>query len=67
MKKFPNFSYISLYGYLYVVRNRLKENNPVSGASEGTTYELEGLENFYVIGTEFDDNMKGLFHSQNEE
>jgi len=55
-----------MHGYLYCIKNRLKEDNPVSGASEGNTYELEDLSGFYVIGTEFDDNLKGLFPSRDE-
>ena len=53
--------FCDMQGYLYVVKNRLKEDNKVSGTSEGNTYELEDLDKFYVIGTEFDDNLKGLF------
>lgn len=53
--------FCDMQGYIYCIKNRLKEGNPVSGASEGNTYELEDLDKFYVIGTEFDDNLKGLF------
>lgn len=55
-----------MQGYLYVVKNRLKEDNKVSGTSEGNTYGLEDLENFEIIGTEHDYKMKGLFPEENE-
>lgn len=55
-----------MQGHLYVVKNRLKEDNKVSGTSEGNTYGLEDLENFEIIGTEHDYEMKGLFPEEDE-
>ena len=56
-----------MHGYLYCIKNRLKEDNQVRGMIEGDTYELEDLDKFYVIGTEFDDNLKGLFPQRDTE
>jgi hypothetical protein len=58
--------FVNMQGYLYTVTNRLKKDNKVSGCSEGNTYGLEDLENFEVIGTEHDYNMKGLFSENND-
>ena len=57
-----------MQGYLYVVKNRLKKDNKVSGCSEGNTYEFDEIDsfNFKVVGTEFDDNLKGLFPEEDE-
>lgn len=55
-----------LKGYFYIVKNRLKENNMVSGASEGNCVDLDASINFKVIGTEFDYEFKGLFYGSND-
>ena len=57
-----------MHCYLYVVKNRLKKDNKVSGCSEGNTYEFDEIDsfNFEVVGTEFDDNLKGLFPEEDE-